>query len=275
MAVRIGHASIDERGRGRNGAAGDQTGREVFTRNYYNMGINVVLRPKSAAVAEKSAKACEAGCANNHIGYDMDQRNTLHTQAQRVNYDLSKVNVNCESDCSEFMTICAIAGGVKSLEHTGNAPTTSTMRRAFSESGAYEVLTDKKYTGSSDYLKRGDICVAEGHHTFMILSNGAKVSSGTGGSSGGGSSHSNVKLEGAKSKDNALTGAYKVTASSLNLRMGAGTSKTIITSMPAGAKVNCYGYYTTVSGVKWLLIAYKKGNVTFTGYASIKYLKRV
>jgi len=28
------------------------------------------LRPNSAELAEKIAQACEAGCANNNIGYD-------------------------------------------------------------------------------------------------------------------------------------------------------------------------------------------------------------
>ena len=43
MAVIIGHASIDERGRANSGQAGDQTGREVCTRNWYNRGWTVLL----------------------------------------------------------------------------------------------------------------------------------------------------------------------------------------------------------------------------------------
>lgn len=273
MAVKIGHASIDEHGNGRNGTAGDQNGREVCTREWYPKGWDVVLRPKTAAVAEKSAQACEAGCANNNIGYDMNQRNTLHTQAAKVGHNLAKITTPCETDCSAFMTECAIAAGVKALDYTGNAPTTSTMRRAFTSSGAYEALTDSKYLTSDAYLKRGDILVKESSHTVMALSNGSKAGASSG--TGGGSSSNKVKLEGAKSRDNALTGAYKVTASSLNLRTGAGTTKTIITAMPNGAKVNCYGYYTAVGGVKWLLVQYQKGGVTFTGYASTKYLKKV
>lgn len=173
--VKIGHASIDERGKGRGGTAGDQTGREVYIRQWYDKNWNLVLRPKKATVAEKSAKACEKGCANSHIGYDMDQRNTAHTQAKLVKYDLSKIKIKCETDCSAFMTLCALAAGVKSLEYTGNAPTTSTMRKAFSASGEYEVLEDKKYLTSDAYLKRGDILVSEGHHTAMCLENGSKV----------------------------------------------------------------------------------------------------
>lgn len=173
--VRIGHASIDERGKGTGGNAGDQTRREVCIREWYAKGWTVLLRPKNRDVAEKSARACEKGCANANIGYDMNQRNTAHTQAKKVGYDLSKIKEKCETDCSAFMTLCALSAGVTSLEYTGNAPTTSTMRRAFTASGAYEALTDSKYLTSDKYLRRGDILVAEGHHTVMVLSDGDSV----------------------------------------------------------------------------------------------------
>jgi len=92
------------------------------------------------------------------------------------------------------------------------------------------------------------------------------TSSGTTASSGTGST---VKVDSAEKKDASLAGTYKVTASSLKLRAGAGTNKTIIAEMPCGAKVQCYGYYTTVSGVKWLYVVYNGK----TGFASSQYLK--
>ncbi|MCX4292331.1 MAG: SH3 domain-containing protein, partial [Odoribacter sp.] len=79
-----------------------------------------------------------------------------------------------------------------------------------------------------------------------------------------------VKVDAAQSKDKNLAGTYTVTASALNLRAGAGTDKTILAEMPNGAKVQCYGYYTSVSGVKWLYVVYKD----ITGFASSKYLKK-
>ena len=82
MAIKIGHASIDERGKINGGTAGDSTGGEVCVRGWYNANWNVVLRPKTEAVAEKSAKACKAACANNKVGYDQYQRNTLHADHQ-------------------------------------------------------------------------------------------------------------------------------------------------------------------------------------------------
>lgn len=134
-----------------------------------------MLRPKSTEIAEKSAQACEKGVNNPCIGYDQNGRNTGHREAQKVGYDLSKIAVPCEVDCSSFMTICAIAAGVKSLEYTGNAPTTSTMRRAFVRTGLYEVHTESRYLTTDAYLKRGDILVAEGKHTVMVLENGSKA----------------------------------------------------------------------------------------------------
>ena len=176
MAIKIGHASIDENRNIKGGSAGDQTGKELCTRSWYTTGWEYILRPKSKELAEKSAKACEKGCANNKIGYDQNQRNTLNTQAKKVGYDLSKITTKCETDCSAFMTVCAIAGGAN-IDYGSNAPTTSTMKTRFLLSGDYEVITASKYLTSDKYLKRGDILVKAGSHTVMALENGSGISS--------------------------------------------------------------------------------------------------
>lgn len=173
MAVKIGHSSIDEKGKAKGGSAGDQNGKEVCTRNWYKGGWTVLLRPKDAAVAKRLAKACEAGCANANIGYDQNQRNTLHDKAKAVGYDLSKITTKCECDCSSFATVCAIAAGVTKLEYTGNAPTTSSMRSKFVGSGAFDALTASKYLGADTYLRRGDVLLKPGSHTVIVLSDGS------------------------------------------------------------------------------------------------------
>ena len=88
---------------------------------------------------------------------------------------------------------------------------------------------------------------------------------GAGGSTGG-------KAEAAKSFDKSLAGTYIVNTKTdpLTLRAGAGTSKKRLTSMPKGAKVQCYGYYTKVGSVKWLYVIYDG----VTGFASGEYLKK-
>lgn len=79
---------------------------------------------------------------------------------------------------------------------------------------------------------------------------------------------SSVKVDSAKSFEKAVAKKYTTTAA-LTLRAGAGTDKDKITVIPKGKTVQCYGYYTAVNGVKWLLVKY--GN--YTGFCSSKYLK--
>ena len=148
MSILIGHASIDENGKAAGGVAGDQTGREVVTRSWYNKGWNVLLRPARVELAERSAKACEAACANQNIGYDQGGRNTLYQKAKAVSFDLTKIDTPCECDCSSLMHVCAIAGGAD-IPYTSNGCTTRTMVRAFVNSGEYLKLTDKAYLTSS------------------------------------------------------------------------------------------------------------------------------
>lgn len=178
MAVKIGHASISEN-KNANGKPGDSTGKEVSIGYWWYKNWNVLLRPKRSSIAEKSARVCEAACNNEAIGYSQDTRNTAHNEAKKVNYNLSNITTKCNTDCSAFMTLCAIAAGVSKLEYTGNAPTTRTMRNSFQNSEEYEILTDQKYLTTDKYLKRGDILLSEGHHTVMVLENGANANNNT------------------------------------------------------------------------------------------------
>ena len=141
MAVIIGHASIDENGKANSGVAGDQNGKEVLTREWYNKPWNVMLRPKSATVAELSARACEAACENPNIGYDQYGRNTLYTKAKAAGFDLAAIDTACECDCSSLMHVCAIAGGAN-MTYGSNGHTTRTMVKEFVASGDYEKFTE-------------------------------------------------------------------------------------------------------------------------------------
>ena len=280
MAVKIGHASIDENKNAKGGSAGDQTKGEVCTRSWYSKPWSSVIRPKDSAKAEKIAKAMEQACANNKIGYDQNQRTTLYTQAKAVNWDLSKIATACECDCSSLVAVCVNAAGIevsKSI-YTGNQKT------ALANTGAFTVLTDSKYIGKSDYLKRGDILLGAGH-TAIVLSNGDKADSNANGNSNTSNTDSNTsntekRVTAVKATEAAryflkpLAGTYKVTASLLNVRNGAGITKKKLVAIPKGTKVKCYGYYTAVLGTKWLYVQFTYKGVTYTGFASSKYLAK-
>lgn len=167
MGLRIGHASMSETNSA-NGQKGDQTGKEVVIRDWYNKPWTCLLRPKDPNKAEIMAQSCEKGCANNNIGYSQSTRNTLRQEAKKVNFNLSKVGL-CNCDCSSFMAVCAESAGIAIPYNGGNAPTTSTMRTAFLSTGEFDLLLDSIYLTSPNFLKRGDILVKEGSHTVMVL----------------------------------------------------------------------------------------------------------
>lgn len=239
MSVMIGHSSIDERGKTTGGQAGDQTTKEVCTRAWYNKSWNIVLRCKDPAIAEKMAKICEQGCANDKIGYDQNQRNSLYREAKKVNFDLSKITTACECDCSSFMSTCAIGAGVPAgtIYVDGNLRTTRTMREGFLASGKFEVLTDPKYLTTDEYLKRGDILVREGKHTVMVLTNGSKAVNSTSSTT---------------TKETVI--GYATAKRAMNIRNGIGTDKKVLGSITKGTQVE-------VVSIKngWYKIIYANG----------------
>lgn len=275
MAVRIGHASISENGNaGWDGKAkaGDQTGKEVCTRDWYNKPWTAVIRPNDAAAAEKIAKAAEQGAANNNIGYDQSQRTTLYTQAKACGWDLSKIATACETDCSAFVAVCVNAAGIAVSKdiYTGN------MLSTLKNTGKFTVYTSSQYVAISDNLKRGDILLGSGH-TAVVLSNGTKA----GGSSGGGTQPATpvagtkvTAKEAAQKKDSKLAGTYQA-STDCHMRTGAGTAKASLFIIPSGTKVKNYGYYSKASETKWLYIHFTLKNVTYTGFTSEKCLKKV
>lgn len=173
MAVKIGSARIDENGKAHSGRAGDQTGKEVSTQNWYlsSKGWRV-YRAKNPAVAEKIAQCMERACANAHIGYDQYQRNSLYKVAEPLGFDTAKVTTDCETDCSALVRVCCAYAGILGLPaefRTVNEPT------YLAKTGAFVELTGGKYTEQSLYLGRGDILVTKvSGHTVVVLSNGSK-----------------------------------------------------------------------------------------------------
>lgn len=175
--MRIAHASIDENGRISGGAAGNQTGKEICIRKWYNKPWSILLRHPDPTIREKIAETATilaSSPVNSLIGYDQSNRNSLHQVAKACGYDIVEfINLHelCETDCSAFVTVVCLFAGVKALEYCGNAPTTSTMKTTFEKAG-FRALTDQKYVGSDVYLSRGDILVKPSGHTVICLDNG-------------------------------------------------------------------------------------------------------
>jgi hypothetical protein len=122
----------------------------------------------------------------------------------------------------------------------------------------FDILTDTKYLSKPDNLIRGDILLGVGHTAIVVYDLGRPINA--------------AKINAASSFSKALSGVYKVSAYRLNVRCGAGTSNDIITTIPKGTIVRCYGYYTEIGVDKWLFVQLNYKNATYTGFVSAKYL---
>ena len=172
MAVKVGSAHIDERGKTSGGAAGDQTGNEVSVRNYYvhSKGWRV-FRPNNPATGVAIAVCMAGACANDNIGYDQGQRNTLYNAVKALAFDVRKLTIKVETDCSALVRVCCAFAGIMLADFN-----TSSEASVLLKSGKFTELTGDKYTKQADYLRQGDILVTKTKgHTEVVLSNGSKA----------------------------------------------------------------------------------------------------
>ena len=178
MAVKIGHASIDENGKAKGGKAGDQNAKEVKISNYYVHSKGwVVLRCIDPAKRALIAEAMEKACNNADIGYDQNQRNTLYNEVKDKGFDPSKTTKKVETDCSALVRICIAYAFGRDL--VGNIRTVSEPATLV-KTGQFTKLTDKEYCKSSSKLLRGDIlCTPVSGHTVVVLNDGAKANENT------------------------------------------------------------------------------------------------
>lgn len=165
MAVIIGSARIDERGKLLGGQAGDQkqksstndTVGEVSMQNFYVHSKGwYIMRPKDANIAKKIALNMKTACNNKNIGYD--QGNRLGVMTYGVN---SKVKT--ETDCSTLVRACV-------KEASGKDPGNfSTLNEAdvLEKSGLFEKRITYK---SGTTLYTGDVLVTKTKgHTVIVV----------------------------------------------------------------------------------------------------------
>lgn len=177
MAVIIGSARIDERGKATGGKAGDQTGKEVGTQNWYKHSKGWrVLRAKNPLVAQYSAEAMRSACDNSNIGYDQNQNQTLWNVAKNLGYDPGKVTTSVETDCARLVRVCVQYACIKAgLNVTIPDFYTANLASRLLSTGLFVELTGAKYTDQSAYLGAGDCIVTRTKgHTCIVLTNGPK-----------------------------------------------------------------------------------------------------
>lgn len=278
----ISNCGSDEHGKTHGGKAGDQTGKEWRIRSWYDRPWKCILRYKGEAVADLIADLAILSAENDKIGYDQWERDTYWKYLVKADYHPENIKAVCESDCSAgVMAIVKATGyrlGIKALKDVNEKLTCRGMRKALEKAG-FEVLDAKKYLTSEKYLQRGDILLNDTAHTAIEVGDG-KVKSQkeaqkpTEKPQEKPTSSSKVinKLQPARELSIALRGSYEVTASTLNVRYGADSSKYgVIKTIPKGSKVICYGYYTDNGSERWLSVV----SGSQTGFVCAKYIKKI
>ena len=181
MSVYIAHASLNENKKTSGGKAGDQTGKEVCIRIWYNKPWQYVIRFKDRNMANRFADDMEWAANNNYIGYDQNLRNTLLAKARKYNYDVSKVKEPCECDCSSLVAVACMYAGIpeSALTLSGNCAHTRNLRAMLKATGEVDIFSSALYTTKTDKLRRGDILLKEGSHVAGVIKDDIPVESST------------------------------------------------------------------------------------------------
>jgi hypothetical protein len=105
-------------------------------------------------------------CANDHIGYDQTNpdKYSAYKEAQKKNWKIDQIDVNCEAHCASIMSVCINAAGVNITMKLG----TPNEYKKIMETGKFMVFTTDDYTKSDTKLLPGDILLS-GKHTAMVV----------------------------------------------------------------------------------------------------------
>lgn len=190
MAKYFAQASIDENGRIAGGAAGNQNGKELNTRELYSSSSRpwlFILRALNTAVQAEACKQAKAGVSNPFIGYDQNERNTLLAAAKAANWQLANITTPCETDCSAFGAVCLIAAVYNVLGKAagdevynamfagGNLPATMNMEQKGRNCSKYIQVVPFSSFGA---MQLGDVVTRDGHTVVcvdqIVSSNGLK-----------------------------------------------------------------------------------------------------
>jgi len=164
------HASIDENGGAGwddDAKAGDQTGKEVCVRSWYDKPWDFMLRYPDKSIARKAVATAVKLANSNLVGYDQSERNSLYNALKKYNFDVDayiRSGHKTETDCSAFV-YAVFACFIPGMRSNDNAPVTSTMRVLYREWG-FVVHTGAGYL-SGQNLINGDILVNENSHTAI------------------------------------------------------------------------------------------------------------
>lgn len=242
----IVHASLNEKGGIYGGQSGDQTGKEICVRSYYDRPWDLVLRYPDPVLADEYTKKAEAIAADPSHGYD---------QLRRWGPDF---------DCSSLVCFVVESVGIP-VRSAGKSTYTGNMKAGFTKCGF--VIVDTNAPSASDapvrppsggidkihIVKKGETLSAIAKHYGVsidelmnankFIKNPNKIYIGD-------------RLTIPTKTVKVYTGKVKTNGGTLNIRSGKGTNYKVIGSLANGTTVRL----KTNTG-EWFKLADRDGYV--------------
>lgn len=106
----IVHASINEKGTVTGGKSGDQTGKEICTRSYYNKPWNCVLRYVGDDVKVETKAYIAVGRAN--VNTSLNVRSAPNTSSTKIGEFAPNDVIYITGKCSNGWYCCLVSGGI-------------------------------------------------------------------------------------------------------------------------------------------------------------------
>lgn len=237
---RIVHASLNEKGTTTGGKTGDQTGREITTRDYYDRPWDYVLRYPDSVLADEYTTKAEQIAADDTHGYDQIHRNGPDFDCSSlVCYVVRSVGIPVTSTYTGNMKTGFLKCGFQIIDtNASESPT------APSGGSGEKVHVVKKGETLSGISARYGVSIDEIMNANKFLKNPNKIYIGD-----------RLTIP-TKSQPQNIKGKVKTNGSVLNIRAGKGTNYKIVGTLANGSAVTL----SNVSG-DWFKLADRDGYV--------------
>lgn len=169
---KIVEAYGDENGKARGGQLGDQTGKEIRIRDWYDRdgGWAVYIECTDPLLAEAAAYNARLIAEDSSFGYNQDDRWSGYEEIiGGGSIDEAETG---DFDCSSLCIAAYILAGLdmKPEGYTGN------LERLFLETGKFKSYDDDAHLKSPKLAKRGGMYLMPKAHVLMMLEDGAGAS---------------------------------------------------------------------------------------------------
>lgn len=154
-------ASISEQGT-INGKKGDQTGREVYERNYYDFGQTLYFRPSDPSDASYIVAIARRIANNKRVGYGQSDRRSIYTALKNNGWQSAKLDTYCNTDCSMYVAV--VVNCLYEAEICAPDTYTGNLETRLYNSGIFSKGKITKYYKP----QAGDIVLAPGKHVVIV-----------------------------------------------------------------------------------------------------------